>query len=197
MKFFIIFCSVFLILSLALILAPVADAQEIYTGTLRLHVLANSDSDRDQAVKLKVRDRILELMEERLENAEDAEESKEIITAALGEIEKAAAEKLGEYGFDYGVKVDFGEEYYPTREYGDATLPAGNYSSLRVMLGEANGQNWWCVLFPPICTSPAKAEDEFISAGFTPAQIKLVTGDEDPEYRLRFRIVEIFGELFS
>ena len=87
-------------------------------------------------------------------------------------------------------------EYYPTREYEGVSMPAGTYLSLRVMIGEAKGQNWWCVLYPPLCTSSAKPESTLKQAGFTPAQIRVLTEGESPRYKLKFKFLEFFESLF-
>ena len=115
----------------------------------------------------------------------------------LSEIVKQAEKTLRDNGSDYHVSALIGKENYPTREYGDIRLPAGNYSSLRVMIGKAEGKNWWCVLFPPLCTGTAKPDDTLVAAGFTPGEVRILTDSESPEYTLKFRILEIFGSLFS
>ena len=96
------------------------------------------------------------------------------------------------------MTVELGQESYPTREYERLAFPAGEYLSLRVMIGEAEGQNWWCVLFPPLCLHTAVTpEEEMISVGFTPDQIKVLTDSDTPKYRLRFKLLELLGSLFS
>lgn len=176
---------------------PINGETEIYNKVVRLHVIANSDSEEDQALKLAVRDAILEKVSSATENCSSREEAEDVISSMLPEIVKQAKKTLRENGSEYRVSALIGKENYPTREYGDIRLPAGNYSSLRVMIGKAEGKNWWCVLFPPLCTGTAKPDDTLVAAGFTPGEVRILTDSESPEYTLKFRILEIFGSLFS
>ena len=176
---------------------PVNGEREIYDKVIRLHVIANSDSERDQALKLKVRDAILKKVSAYTEGCADRNEAEAEIAAHTDEIKTEAEKTLRENGCELAVTVKLGTENYPTREYGDVRLPAGDYCSLRVMIGEAEGQNWWCVLFPPLCTGAASASEELISAGFTPDEVRILTDSDSPEYILKFRILEILESLFS
>ncbi len=173
---------------------PANDEFEIYENTVRLHVLANSDSEHDQSIKLAVRDAILEEIASVTEGAQTVEEAEALISANLGYIREIAKKALAELGESYEVNVTLSEEYYPTREYEDFRLPAGKYTSLRIMLGEAEGQNWWCVLYPSLCTSGAKTGETLVQTGFSKDQIEILTGGEEPKYRLKFKILEIFGQ---
>lgn len=169
---------------------------EIYDRILRLHVIADSDSDADQAVKLKVRDAVLELMGEVMEACPDISEAQSIAERMAPEAERTANRVLEENGFSYGASVTLGYEYYPTRDYGSFSLPAGRYLSYRIVLGSGQGHNWWCVLFPSLCTAPAeRQEDKFVTAGFTPGQIGVLSGKKSPKYVVRFRLLELFGAL--
>ena len=190
-----------LLLAVLVAALPVRGERAIYDGVIRLHVLANSDSAEDQAIKLKVRDAILSEAEKLLADCTSEDEARGKIEAHMPQLEAAAERVLIENGFDYGVAVTLDREYYPRREYEGFYLPEGTYMSLRVMLGEARGQNWWCVLFPPLCTASAeKYTEKLKEVGFTPYQIKLLTESETPKYKLKFRIVELirkwlgFGE---
>ncbi|MGI6550905.1 MAG: stage II sporulation protein R [Syntrophomonadales bacterium] len=118
---------------------------------LRLHVVANSDSPYDQAVKLKVRDSVLKLMDSRFAGVDDAGEARRIAEASLQDIEQTAEETLSAYGHNYPVKAMVGNFDFPTRFYGTQVFPPGEYTAVRVVLGEGAGRNWWCVLFPPLC----------------------------------------------
>jgi len=158
--------------------------QNLADQIVRLHVVANSDSPEDQTEKLRMRDRILSLLSPLLEKCDDPEEAVDIILSHRTELEA-----LGD------VSVSIGREYFPTRRYDTFSLPAGEYTSLRVTLGEGAGHNWWCVVFPPLCTealAESEAADAFLSLDEESAD--LITG-QDPEYDLRFRIVEWWGEL--
>lgn len=174
-----------------------ADAKAVYEGTVRLHVLANSDSEADQALKLTVRDALLAEMDALLDSAEvsDARSAEELLKANLDDFKRIAEEVVAEKGFDYPVTLTLTEEYYETRAYDGFTLPAGEYTSLQVKIGEAAGKNWWCVLFPPLCTSVASAEEELSETGFTKNQVRLLTDRESTTYKLKFKAVEWFGEL--
>lgn len=198
--------SILLIFALVPFLPTVSDLS-LYENVIRLHILANSNTAEDQALKLYVRDRILEHIDSLVIDAKNKSEAEENIISSLDEIKDAAKEAVSDYGSDESVSVSLSNEEYPRRQYGFVTLPAGNYTSLRIMIGNAEGANWWCVLFPRLCTAPAlKNEDpsenadikeEFIEAGFTPSQYKLITESENKKYIIKFRIVELFKELFG
>ena len=194
MKGLTIFTSLVLIVCALCSFLPVGDEAEIYDNTIRLHVLANSDTEHDQSVKLYVRDAVLEKIAELTKEAENVEEAEEIINNNVGYIRAEAQAALREIGEDIAVNVTLSEEYYPTREYEDFRLPAGNYTSLRIMLGKAEGQNWWCVLYPELCTSGAKTCETLIKTGFSKDQIDILTGGEKPQYRLKFKILEFFQQ---
>lgn len=122
-------------------------AQEV----LRFHVLANSDSDEDQKMKLKVRDAVLDYMEENMPEADSAKETKDWIRGHIDEIEEVSRGIVVETGADYPVSVAVTTCWFPDKSYGDVTFPAGNYEALRIEIGEAEGHNWWCVLYPGLC----------------------------------------------
>ncbi len=119
---------------------------------LRLHVIANSDSAEDQALKLAVRDRILAETEDLFAQGLTVEEARAALTERLGELAAAGAETVGEKGYDYPVTASLEDGvWFPTKTYTDFALPAGNYTALRLVIGEGKGRNWWCVVFPPLC----------------------------------------------
>ncbi|MCI8645559.1 MAG: stage II sporulation protein R [Firmicutes bacterium] len=121
-----------------------------YSGVIRLHVIANSDSSEDQNLKLKVRDEIIKEVGN-LENSENIEESRSYLKRHLKDMEAAAAKVIKENGKEYDAKADIGVRWIPAKTYGDMYFPAGNYEALNVTLGKGEGHNWWCVLFPPLC----------------------------------------------
>ncbi len=193
---------------------PSSEELSVYDGVIRLHILASSNSEQDQALKLYVRDEILGMIGEVTDGAATKTEAEAAIAASLDEICDAATAAVRGSGSDATVSVTLSEEKYPRRSYGAVVLPSGTYTSLRVMLGEARGENWWCVLFPDICTSPAikrqdgpseaadsaeadASEEKFIEAGFSPSQYKLITKQSEPRYVIKLRIVEIWQELFG
>lgn len=199
MRFVTIYCCIILIVFVLAGVLPSAGEQEIYDRAVRLHVIAASDGEEDQRVKLQVRDAILECFGSELAGFNDSEEATNYLSSKLSDIEAEANRVLNENNVGYSAKAAISKESYPRREYEGVALPAGEYTSLRVCLGDADGQNWWCVLFPPLCISSALSEesadteDAFIAAGFTPEEYKLVTGQTD-KYVLRFRILELFEE---
>ena len=194
---------VILAVSIVVGLLPVHGESEIYDTVVRLHVVANSDSEQDQALKLKVRDAIIEITGKAVEGCKTQDEAVEAIGGVIGEIEQVAREVIENEGFDYAVSVTLGEEYYPTRTYESCAFPEGTYVSLRVLIGDAVGQNWWCCLFPPLCLSASTPEtnenneEAFISVGLTSEQYKVITESNTPKYRARFKVLETISRLFG
>ena len=183
-------CAIFLFLSFL----PVHGEEEIYESVVRLHVLANSDSEEDQALKLKVRDGILEYTSQLVADVENVPDAEKILYLNLDAIKEKASAIVRSEGFDQSVSVEIGRESYPTRKYGALSFPAGNYLSLKIMIGDATGQNWWCVLFPPLCLSAAEDTDDAISVGFTGEEYKIITHTDEPTYKIRFKILETIEE---
>jgi stage II sporulation protein R len=177
---------------------PRSSDYSLYDKIIRLHVLANSDSESDQALKLKVRDGMLDTVAQLLEECKSKDEAEAVLRESIGVLRENAEQTLRENGSSYTVTVSVGQEKYPEREYEGLRLPSGEYCSLRVMIGEAKGKNWWCVLFPPLCVGAASGvKEELISVGFTPDQIRVLTDTESPKYRIRFKILDIIGSIFS
>ncbi len=169
---------------------------EIYDKTLRLHIPANSDSEIDQNVKLKVRDEILKLLEKPLSYCESRDEAAEVVQNMTKDIEFTANKVLSDNGLDYKATAKVTTEYYPEKSYGDITLPAGTYRSLKIELGKADGQNWWCMLFPQVCVGTAKPSETLAEVGFTANQIRILTDHEDYEYVVKFKLLEVLDSLF-
>ncbi len=167
-----------------------ARSKALSDALVRLHVIAVSDEAEEQEIKLRVRDSVLAYLEPRLEGADDAAAARELISAELDGI-KAAAETAAE---GREVSVTLSREYYPTRDYGSFALPAGSYESLRVVLGEGEGHNWWCVVFPPLCLSAAEAENALETLGGDSAQ--LLSGEGEGVV-FKFRLLELWGELME
>ncbi len=126
-------------------------AEEVQSEVLRLHIPANSDSEEDQEIKLRLRDMLLEKYGTELSDSADLNEAETRVKELLPEIERTSTNFLRENGFDYPAKAELKTMYFTTRDYGDVTLPAGNYTALRVTLGTGEGHNWWCVMFPQLC----------------------------------------------
>lgn len=195
MKYWIAFASSILAAAVLLSFLPVHGEAAVYRDVLRLHVIAESDSAEDQARKLAVRDAVLDCLAPALEGCSSHEEARRIVTENLPRIQTAAETTLEQHGSDCAVTLLLGRESYPRRDYGGAVLPAGIYDSLRVVLGEGAGHNWWCVLFPTVCVRFAKAgEEEYLAAGFTPEEYRIITGTDGP-WKVRFRLLELAEEL--
>lgn len=157
---------------------------------VRLHILANSDSEEDQALKLRVRDRVLERATELLEQTGDRREAADVLQSHLPELERIAAEEISDCGYEYDVTAEVANTMFPTKEYDGFTLPAGEYLALRIIIGEGNGHNWWCVVFPPLCTTAAAdVPASALAAGFDEGEVALVT-EENEGYVLKFKAME-------
>lgn len=158
---------------------------------VRFHVIAVSDDEYEQQLKLRVRDAVLEYISLKLEGAESSSQAREIIAAELDNIrETAQAVSEGR-----GVTVTLTRENYPTKSYEGFTLPAGEYDSLRVILGEGQGHNWWCIVFPPICLSAAQADT--VEEQLGEEDFRLISDGDGEGYELRFRALELWGELVA
>ncbi len=182
---------------LCLSLFPLSSAENLYGSVIRIHVLANSDSAEDQANKLLVRDHILEFAKKNLKEELDRESAKKVIAQNLDQMEEDTAFFLKQNGIDMPVSITLTEEYYPKRDYTSLSLPSGNYLSLRVLLGKAEGKNWWCVLFPPICLdSAAEAEDALWKAGMEKENVKTITKN-GKKYEVRFKVIDFMGKTYQ
>ena len=189
----------FCVIGLAVVLSllPVHGETEVYDAVVRLHVLANSDSEADQELKLKVRDAILGQASELFENCASKEEAERKISENLERIESIARSVIEENGYNYSVRAVLGEEDYPTRNYESCCFPSGEYTSLQILRGDAEGQNWWCVLFPPLCLNAATDGDGFAQVGLSGEQYNLITQTEKPKYKARFKILETIESTFG
>ena len=183
--------SLLLALCFSLCLGTWAQAKQttLSSELVRLHVIAVSDDDYEQVLKLRVRDEVLAYISPKLDGVKSAHDAQRIIAAELDGIRAAA----GTAAEGRSVQVTLSEEYYPTRNYEKFSLPAGRYQSLRVILGEGKGHNWWCVVFPPLCISAAEQEQAVES--MSDDMKGIVTEDEGYEYK--FRILELWGEFME
>lgn len=173
---------------------PIAGEEEIYTGVVRLHVEAASDSAQDQALKIRVRDAVLTAYGEDMTKATDAKAARDMLVERLEDIRQTVIACLKDAGCNETVRVSLGKEYYETRRYGEITLPAGTYTSLRITLGAGEGQNWWCVLYPALCTEAALGRSVSPEEAFSDPACHLVKGGD---YALKFRTLEILETLFT
>ena len=181
--------SMLLALSFSLCVGTWASSKhtQLSSQLVRLHVIAVSDDEYEQAIKLDVRDSVLEYLTPRLENAPDIAHARKMISDDLSGIADAAAKASR----GRAVTVKLGREAYPTRHYDGFSLPAGEYDSLRIVLGEGEGHNWWCVVFPPLCTSAAQTDE--IKSVMSKEDYSIIT--ESDGYVLKFRTLELWGKL--
>ncbi len=163
---------------------------------IRLHVKANSDNDYDIALKEKVKDEILKRLEDGLADSKSKVQTKEFLQSNLTFIEEVANEVVTESGYSYPVKAYLTNDFFPTKAYGDVKLPAGEYEALRVDIGEAEGSNWWCVMFPPLCyvdvtkKTLSDSEKSTLKYILTSDEYELVTNGKEPTVEVKFKIVE-------
>lgn len=200
MKFraLIIFTVFVLLISAAGAVLPVNGEVGLYDKMIRLHVIANSDGDEDQQLKLKVRDAALEYAASLTGDCADIAEAKKRIEEHKDELTEVCRAAVIENGFDYNVEIKLGYEKYPEKTYGDFTLPSGDYYSVRVFIGEAEGHNWWCVLFPPLCVGAATGERAVMaSAGLTKDEVDIMTENDGGGYVIKFKIVEFLRGIFT
>lgn len=160
---------------------------------IRLHVLANSDSEEDQALKLEVRDRVLETTSALLAGETEPQAAAVLLNQHLDDIAQTAAQEISAQGHDDRVEVRLEQTWFPTRQYQGISLPAGNYLALRVLIGAAEGHNWWCVVFPNLCL-PAVSERALEASTLTPGQISLLQ-EEETSYVFRFKALELWQSL--
>lgn len=161
---------------------------------IRFHVIANSDSALDQALKLKVRDKTVEYLTPLLENSENINESRKILEQNIDNIENVAIETLSKFS-DYTAKVELTTSNFPTKTYNDYSFPAGNYEALKITIGEGEGKNWWCVMFPPLCFTDSAIEFpeksiETLSANLSKKELELISNSNKPNVQIKFKILE-------
>ena len=157
---------------------------------VRLHILANSDSIEDQKLKLKVRDAVVAYVTPYVKDVQDAKEAENTISSHKEDIIRLAKHTLAESGANYGVDVQLGNFEFPVRSYGSLILPAGDYRAVRILLGDAAGQNWWCVLFPPLCFIDGS------NASVAPMTASADAGSSEgtPVPKIRWKVAEIFNK---
>ena len=171
-----------------------ANCSDISDEVFRLHILANSDSDKDQSLKLRVRDKVLSHTEALFNSAKSKQEAEQLVSDNIQTIADIAAKEIFDNGYNYSVKVQIVKMHFSTRRYENFTLPAGMYDALRITIGEGRGHNWWCVMFPSLCiSSPADSEGKAKEV-FSNREYEVVK-NEKTEYR--FFIIECFETISS
>ena len=194
MKGFYYFCVLLLLTTALVVIMPTEREGEIYSDTVRLHILASSDSEEDQRIKLRIRDYILEHGFLDAGEPESKDEAEERLRLGIPDTEAAINARLSEMGVSYTASITLGEEWYDTREYEDFTLPRGYYTSYRVVLGEGDGQNWWCVMYPPICKGLATDNSRDDGVHYSGEEYALITSGK---YNIKFKILEAIAGRFK
>ena len=201
------FLKTFIILSILLILFFIVTAYSYATNIseglseniFRLHILANSDSEEDQNLKLKVRDAILEYMKTLTDDTSDKQAVIALSKKHLQDFEKIAEDVIHENDYNYSVNIEIGNFYFPTKYYGNISLPAGNYDALKIEIGKADGQNWWCSLFPPLCfvsiSSGVVDEEgeEYLKENLSEEEFEIISSSSS-EIEFKFKIVELMNK---
>ncbi|NRW81234.1 stage II sporulation protein R [Clostridium beijerinckii] len=191
----------------------VLNYDEVKDSLIRFHVIANSDNDDDQQLKLKVKNRVIDYLYPYLNSSQSLDESRKIIKDKMEEVKTLAQQVIKDNNYDYDVKVELSRENFPDKSYGNITLPQGNYEAFRIIIGSGQGRNWWCVMFPPLCfVDESKAQVEYDK---TENKIKsngksfeLESKDDSTEnvgdkqadgnnIKIKFKIVEIFRDIFK
>ena len=177
-----------------------AISNNLSTAVFRLHVLANSNSEEDQNLKLKVRDSLLNYMNGLCSNCSTKQEAISIANEHKDDFQKIAEQTIKENGYDYTAKINIDNFYFPTKNYGDISLPAGFYDALRVEIGEAKGKNWWCVMFPSLCfidVSSGIVDDEAkenLEENLEEESYSIISDKANSEIKLKFKLIEFFAE---
>ncbi|MBR2900744.1 MAG: stage II sporulation protein R [Clostridia bacterium] len=183
-----LFCACFILLNVVDMVIPRSESK-IYDSVIRLHILAEDNSESAQTVKLMVRDAILDECGDLFAEDGNIVSASETVESNLPKIEEIANRVLSENGMNYKAVCEWGTEEYPTRVYENLTLPSGIYRSLRINLGKAEGNNWWCVLFPPLCTKASAGESDFTRTDVNKNDSKVFT---NRKYTFRFKLLEFF-----
>lgn len=175
-----------------------AVSTDISSSVFRLHVIANSNSDEDQFLKYKVRDNLLNYMNNICKNCCSKEEAINIVSEHQDEFKQVALETIKSEGYPYDVKIEIGNFEFPTKEYGDISLPAGFYDALKVEIGKSEGRNWWCVMFPSLCfvdissgIVPEKSKEELQNV-LSDEEYAIISDNSNPGIRLKFKLLEFF-----
>ena len=187
-------CIAFVLVVIYSLIPFQAQCDNISNDVFRLHILANSDSDYDQSVKLKVRDKVLEYSKSLFESAKSKEEAESLISQNLDNITRVAQNELKHLGCNHTVQAEIQKMYFTTRYYDSYTLPSGMYDALRITIGSGKGHNWWCVMYPSICVSAASEQDEKAKQVLDDGEYDIIKNEK---YSYKFKVVELFEKLCS
>ena len=195
---FLLFILLFLYIFVCAFSYVNAVSSDIANSVFRLHVIANSDEKEDQELKLKVRDNVLSYMNKICENVTTKEDAILIANDHIDEFKDIALNTIHENGYDYLVNIRIGNFSFPTKTYGDISLPSGYYDALRIEIGEAKGQNWWCVMFPPLCFVDVSSgivpdeSKETMKSDLSDEEFSLISDNEDSNVKFKFKLIEWF-----
>lgn len=174
-------------------------SQDLSNSVFRLHVIANSDSEEDQNLKYKVRDKLIEYMNSLIPECENKSEVIAKAQEHLADFKKIALNTIVSEGYDYNVDVEIGNFEFPTKQYGDISFPAGFYDALKVKIGKAEGKNWWCVMFPPLCfvdistgIVPDESKKE-MQNNMSEEEFALISDNKSADIQFKFKLLELFG----
>jgi len=193
---------------------------EVKNSLIRFHVIANSDNEEDQKLKLNVKNKVIEYLYPYLNNSKSLDESRQIIKDRTKEVKKLAEQVIKDNNYEYKIQIELSRENFPDKSYGNITLPQGNYEAFRIIIGDGQGRNWWCVMFPPLCfVDESKAEVEYDKTekmiNSKKDSLNLETelnskenkseeldkqndnGKNQSDVKIKFKIVEIFKSLFN
>ena len=201
---FILTILVFIYIALLSFNYSKAISSNLSDSVFRLHIIANSDSSADQELKLKVRDKIIEYMNTLTSNSSDKKDVISIVNNHLDSFKEIALNTIKENGYNYDVNIEIGNFHFPTKSYGDISFPAGNYDALKIEIGDAIGQNWWCVLFPPLCfvnSSTGVVPDDSkntLKENINSKSYEIISegnnsNDNTSDIKIKFKIIEFFN----
>lgn len=200
-RFFVLLCLLTLFILVSALSYVNAVSSNIADSVFRLHVIANSDSGEDQALKLKVRDELLSYMNTLAKDCSSKEEVVALAKEHQAEFKAIAQKVISDNGFSYPITIQIGDSNFPTKTYGDISLPAGTYDALRVQIGEAKGKNWWCVMFPPLCfvdvstgIVPDDSKKE-MQESLSDEEYDLISKTDNDEIHFKFKLIEFFQNL--
>ncbi|MGN0528602.1 MAG: stage II sporulation protein R [Eubacterium sp.] len=191
---FIVFSAVFLcsVVLVSTVTPAITMSESISTKVFRLHILANSDSEADQSLKMKIKDKIISFSSGLYNNCENVQDAIKVSQDNVYNFKQTAQKVIAFYGYDYDTKVYVTKDYFPTRKYDNFTLPAGEYDCLKIIIGEGKGHNWWCVMFPEVCVSAYSEESDRFEGYLTEEEIKMI---QSKGYAVRFKAVEIYEKI--
>lgn len=193
---FIVFSVIFLcsVILVSAVTPAITMSESISTKVFRLHILANSDSESDQALKMKVKDKVISFSSDLYDGCKNVQDAIKVSQDNVSNFKQTAQKVIAFYGYDYDAKVYVTKDYFPTRKYDNFTLPAGEYDCLKIIIGEGKGHNWWCVIFPEVCVSAYSEKGDKFDSYLTEEERKMI---ESKGYAVRFKAVEIYEKIKS